>query len=90
MAYLRSVGEYILDTDASNHAVSAVLSQIQVGEEHVIAYASRALQMDKKITAEQNMNFWPLWPLWSIFTIICMVPNLPSELTMLLWNGSEI
>ena len=33
-------GEYRLDTDASDHAIGAVLSQIQFGEERVIAYAS--------------------------------------------------
>ena len=43
LAYLKDEGEYILDTDASNHAMGAVLSQIQAGEERVISFASRAL-----------------------------------------------
>ena len=34
---------YILDTDASHEATGAVLSQVQDGEEKVIAYASHAL-----------------------------------------------
>ena len=36
-------GHLVLDTDASAHAIGAVLSQIQQGEERVLAYYSRAL-----------------------------------------------
>ena len=43
LAYPKDEGEYILDTDASNHAIGAVLSQIQNGEERVISFVSRAL-----------------------------------------------
>ena len=43
LAYHNAEGQYILDTDASGHAVGAVLSQVQDGEERVIAYASKAL-----------------------------------------------
>jgi hypothetical protein len=41
LAYPRSNGKYILDTDASNIGIGAVLSQEQDGEEQVIAYASK-------------------------------------------------
>jgi len=34
-------GEYILDCDASNHSIGAVLSQIQDGEERPLCYASQ-------------------------------------------------
>ena len=34
-------GEFILDTDASEHAVGAVLSQVHDGEEKIIWYFSR-------------------------------------------------
>jgi len=35
--------EYILDTDASDHNVGAVLSQVQGGQEVVVAYYSISL-----------------------------------------------
>src|SRR2546425_334016 len=41
-------GEYRLDPDASNTAIGAVLSQVQDGEERVIAYASRTLSRPEK------------------------------------------
>jgi hypothetical protein len=40
--------EYILDTDASNYAIGAVLSQVQHGREKVIAYGSRCLDQAEK------------------------------------------
>ena len=43
LAYPTDEGYYVLDTDASNYAMGAVLSQVQNGEERVIAYASQTL-----------------------------------------------
>jgi len=43
LSYPDSKGQFIVDTDASNFGMGAVLSQIQGGEEHVIAYASKTL-----------------------------------------------
>ena len=37
------IGDFILDTDASDRAIGSVLSQVQDGQERVIAYASRIL-----------------------------------------------
>jgi len=36
-------GEFVLDTDAADHSIGSVLSQVQDGVEKVIAYASRSL-----------------------------------------------
>lgn len=41
-------GKYILDTDASNHSVGAVLVQLQWGEKRVITYASTHLTPAQK------------------------------------------
>lgn len=41
-------GMFVLDTDASNDSIGAVLSQIQDGKETVIAYASRTLSSVEK------------------------------------------
>ena len=43
LAYPDPEQEYILDTDASNEGIGAVLSQLQGGRERVICYASRSL-----------------------------------------------
>ena len=53
LAYPDTKGRYILDTDASNFAVGAVLSQVQVNdegqeEERVIAYFSKTLNQSEQ------------------------------------------
>ena len=49
MAYPQDKAGFILDTDACDYGIGAVLSQLQDGKERVIAYASRTLNK-----AEQN------------------------------------
>ena len=43
LAMPNDTGEFILDTDACDKAIGAVLSQVQEGTERVIAYAGRSL-----------------------------------------------
>jgi len=46
-------GEFILDTDAANHGIGAILSQVQKGKERVLAYYSRVFNK-----AEKNCIIW--------------------------------
>ena len=48
LAYPEPEGKFVLDTDASGVGIGAVLSQVQNGEERVIAYASRALSKPER------------------------------------------
>jgi len=48
LSYPDNQGCFILDTDASNHGIGAVLSQNQGGTERVIAYFSRVLNKSER------------------------------------------
>ena len=48
LAYPRSDGMFILDSDASNFCVGSVLSQVQDGEEKVILYFSKSLSKPER------------------------------------------
>jgi len=48
LSFPREEGEFILDTDASNIGIGAVLSQKQEGKEKVIAYYSRVLNKPER------------------------------------------
>ena len=48
LAMPRDEGNFRLDTDASNEAIGAVLSQVQDGQERVVCYASRLLNRTER------------------------------------------
>jgi len=48
LVYPDPAKEYILDIDASDHSVGAVLSQVQGGSEVVVAYYSKTLAAAEK------------------------------------------
>lgn len=48
LVYPLQKGEFVLDTDASDGGIGAVLSQVQEGEEKVVAYASKKLNKQQQ------------------------------------------
>ena len=48
LAFPTETGLYVLDTDASNFGLGGVLSQIQIDQERVVAYCSRALRPSQR------------------------------------------
>ena len=48
LAYPRAEGQLILDTDASDVGIGGVLSQVQDGEEKVLAYGSKTLSPSER------------------------------------------
>jgi hypothetical protein len=48
LSYPQSGGQFVLDTDASNFAIGCVLSQVQDGEEKVVAYGSKSLSKSER------------------------------------------
>ena len=48
LAYPTREGRFVLDTDASDHGIGAVLSQLQDGVERPIAFASRTLSKSER------------------------------------------
>ncbi|XP_014675182.1 PREDICTED: uncharacterized protein K02A2.6-like [Priapulus caudatus] len=58
LAYLEGKGEFVLDTDASASAMGAVLSQVQNGEERVVAYGSKTFGPTQRREPEGMLARW--------------------------------
>ena len=54
-------GTFILDTDASGQTIGCVLSQVQDGEEKVIAYGSRALSHQERNYCVTDRELLAVW-----------------------------
>ena len=54
LGYADYTKEFILEVDASNHGLGAVLSQMQDGRQRVIAYASRTLRVSESTAANYS------------------------------------
>ena len=81
LAYPRTTEPFLLDTDASNVGVGAVLSQVHDGEEKVIAYYSHALSRPERnycITRRE------------LLTPTSMEGSSLSELTTPRYNGCSL
>jgi hypothetical protein len=59
LAYPQPGERFIVDTDASNVGIGGVLSQVQNGQERVIAYYSKTLTRHRGITVSRDENFLP-------------------------------
>ena len=59
LAFANYTKEFLLETNASNEGLGAVISQKQVdGWYHLIAYGSQALTAHEKTTIPSNLNSW--------------------------------
>ena len=71
LAYPTREGKFVIDIDASDHGIGAVLSQLQDGVERPFAFAKGT-----------KLNFWQLFSLSSNTSITCKVPDSAFELIM--------
>ncbi len=60
LAFPDHEGEFIVDTDASNYAISDVLSQVQDGKERVIMYGSKGLVRSQSKWCTTHRELWAI------------------------------
>jgi len=78
---------YTLDTDASDVAVGAALSQVVDGEERPIAFFHEYWDVVNKAIVLPITNYWQLFWRYNIFAIICWEPQFFCARTMPVSNG---
>ena len=61
LSFLNDDGAYILDTDASHGAIGSVLSQVQNGEERVLAYGSKKLSQTQRKYCITRKEFYAVY-----------------------------
>ena len=78
---------FILDTDASNQGIRAVLSQVHNGEERVVAYASRSLAKAERRYSVTRKELLAMVTFLSHFDHICWEGDLNCVRIMAHWCG---
>ena len=80
--------EFIVDCDASDDGLGAVLSQNFQGTEHVVCYASRTLtKAERKYCATRKEMLALKYGAWASSDLICMASILLHGQTMVLYSG---
>lgn len=82
LAYPKPDLKYILDTDANDVGVSAVLSQVQEGHERVIAYGSQRLnnlQERYSVTRKEQLRTVRCCGLYAEILTLLTWPKIPAK-----------
>jgi hypothetical protein len=83
-------GEFTLDTDTSDFAIGAVLSQQQNGVERVVAYASRSLDRREKNYCVTRKQLLAVFIFFVSSNNIFLVVTSKFALITLLCHGCDV
>ena len=90
LLFLSWTSHLLLDTDASDKGLGAVISQVQGGKERVIAYAARALsKADGNYSTTQKELLALVWGTEHFETYL-MADDFLLGLTIVLYSGYRI